>query len=113
MLMKKKLKKTTKSKITIAIRKLYMWSPERQRALQKAKLSRAHYLCNVCKKIFGAKLVQVDHIQPFCADDDWNRKIERMFDENNMQVVCKHCHEKKTKAEREKKKKRSSSYAQS
>lgn len=66
-----------------------------------------HYLCNSCKKEFPAKDVEVDHISPVVHTVDgfldWNEFIKRLYcDKDNLQVLCKPCHKKKTKEERKK-----------
>ena len=67
-----------------------------------------HFLCRKCKKDFPAKMVQVDHIEPIVTPSegfvDWNTFIDRLFCErDNLQVLCKTCHSKKTKKEKQKK----------
>ena len=73
--------------------------------LNKAtKRSALHYKCNKCKKNFVAKEVQVDHKKPvvdvkqgFVSYDVF---IERLYcDRKNLQVLCKGCHDAKTKRE--------------
>ncbi len=64
-----------------------------------------HYKCKKCKKDFPAKMVQVDHIKPVVDPKvgfvDWNTFIDRLFCErNNLQVLCKACHDLKTKKEK-------------
>ncbi|MBC7088698.1 MAG: HNH endonuclease [Tissierellales bacterium] len=62
------------------------------------------YQCNICKQYFDINQTEVDHIIPAgrlaCADD-LPGFVERLFiEEDGLQLVCKGCHEKKTKAER-------------
>lgn len=66
-----------------------------------------HYRCNACKQEFPAKEVQVDHkkpvIDPTVGFVDWNTFIERMFcGKDNLQVLCKSCHDTKTQKEKKK-----------
>lgn len=43
----------------------------------------------------------VDHIKPVGKFKDWNTYIENLFcEEENLQLLCKECHDKKTKKER-------------
>ena len=68
-----------------------------------------HYLCECCGLEFPAKDVQVDHILPVVDPAkgfiSWDVYIERMFcDKDNLQVLCKTCHDAKTKIERKIKK---------
>lgn len=63
-----------------------------------------HYRCNVCKGLFPAKLVQVDHIIPMGQGRSWDDFINELYCEaDNLQVLCKTCHAEKTKLERKKK----------
>jgi 5-methylcytosine-specific restriction endonuclease McrA len=63
-----------------------------------------HYLCKACGEVFPQKQVQVDHIDPIGHCVSWDLFIEKLFCESgNLQVVCKECHKKKTKEERESK----------
>ena len=64
-----------------------------------------HYRCNACKNDFPLKQVQVDHIvpavDPATGFTNWDEYISRLFcDENNLQVLCKACHNIKTQGER-------------
>lgn len=63
-----------------------------------------HYLCAECGETFPQSNVQVDHIKPIGDWSDWGVAIEALFCEaENLQVLCKTCHKKKTKEERENK----------
>lgn len=64
-----------------------------------------HYICAACKNEFTSKDVEVDHISPVVSVGDgfidWNTFIERLYcPKENLQVLCKACHKKKTKEER-------------
>lgn len=64
-----------------------------------------HYKCAACRKLFIAREVQVDHIEPVVHPEDgfvdWETYFDRMFcEEENLQVLCKPCHKKKTDSER-------------
>ena len=65
-----------------------------------------HYKCAACEKLFVAKDVHVDHIEPVVSPltgfVDWNTFIERLFycPLTNLQVLCKGCHKDKIKIER-------------
>ena len=64
-----------------------------------------HYRCAVCEEAFPQRNVQVDHIVPIGTCLTWDEYIEKLFcEKENLQVVCKPCHKKKTKEERESKK---------
>jgi 5-methylcytosine-specific restriction endonuclease McrA len=65
-----------------------------------------HYACAVCQKDFPQKEVQVDHkkpaVDPKTGFISWDVYIERLFcGKENLQVLCKPCHDAKTKGERE------------
>lgn len=64
-----------------------------------------HFKCNSCQEEFTQKDVQVDHIipviDPVIGFTDWNDYIENLFcGKENLQLLCKPCHAKKTLEER-------------
>jgi 5-methylcytosine-specific restriction endonuclease McrA len=67
------------------------------------------YKCKKCKKWWKGKEIAVDHIKPagsLKGYGDLPGFVERLFCEaDNLQVLCKDCHDKKTKADREAKEK--------
>lgn len=68
------------------------------------KRQKFEFLCNFCKDWFPQKLVSVDHIFPIgslrCADD-LSRFVTLLFCEmDNLQVLCKECHDEKTRRDR-------------
>lgn len=78
----------------------YKWPP-RTESLRKARVGRGDYLCNLCKKIFKRKEVQVDHIipviDPLTGFNGFDEYVERLLcDEDNFQVICISCHKTKT-----------------
>lgn len=59
-----------------------------------------HYRCAVCGKEFVQSRVQVDHILPIGSCKTWDEFIEKLFcEKDNLQVLCKSCHKRKTKKE--------------
>ena len=68
------------------------------------KRHRYEYLCSACSKWFMGKDVQVDHIEPagsLKAYTDLAGFCKRLFCEaEDMQVMCKPCHQAKTNEER-------------
>ncbi len=69
-----------------------------------------HYKCKSCEKDYPAKNVQVDHVKPIIDPvqgfTTWDEVIYNMFCErDNLQVLCKTCHDTKTKSEKEERKK--------
>jgi 5-methylcytosine-specific restriction endonuclease McrA len=66
-----------------------------------------HFECANCKKAFPEKQIQVDHIKPIGTCDTWDEFVERLFCEvDNLQVLCKPCHKKKTKIDNQTNRKR-------
>lgn len=66
------------------------------------------YTCEICNNEFSSKEIEVDHIQPV-IDIDKTRSdytIQEIFDRincdiSNLQLICKKCHEDKTKKEKQ------------
>ena len=70
------------------------------------KRQKFEYQCNNCKNWFPEKKINVDHIVGAgslnCAAD-LPGFVERLFcEQDNLQVLCTECHDKKTKLEKEK-----------
>jgi len=70
------------------------------------KRQKYEYQCNSCGKWFPEKQINVDHIVGAgslnCAED-LPGFVERLFcEQDNLQVLCTECHDKKTKLEKEK-----------
>ena len=68
------------------------------------KRQKFEYQCNMCKKWFAEKNINVDHIHPAgslnCAND-LPGFVERLFCEvDNLQVLCSACHDVKTQNEK-------------
>jgi 5-methylcytosine-specific restriction endonuclease McrA len=93
------------------LRRLSRFYPPKNEALKLARIRPAIYQCNRCKKGFKREEVKVDHILPvidptvgFC---DWNTYIKRLFcAAKELQVLCDGCHDLKTAAENEIRRKR-------
>jgi len=70
----------------------------------KGKRHKYEYQCSGCKKWFMGKEIQVDHITPAGSLKDYDDLAgfaERLFCEaEDMQVMCKPCHQIKTNEER-------------
>lgn len=64
-----------------------------------------HFTCARCAGEFVACDVQVDHIKPIIDPEvgftSWDDVVNKMFcEKENLQVLCKDCHKKKTAEER-------------
>ena len=73
------------------------------------KRQKYEYQCKKCKKWHPEKQINVDHIIPAgslnCAQD-LPLFVERLFcEQDNLQVLCVTCHDKKTLKEKQSKKK--------
>lgn len=82
----------------------YRW-PARYKVMNAARIQRGIYLCNSCKKPHARKHIKMDHIDPVVDPTQgfttWDSYIARLFvDESGWQVLCKTCHDTKTKEER-------------
>ena len=68
------------------------------------KRRRVSFVCAICKERFKRDDVQVDHIVPagsLKTYDDVKGFVERLLCEiDNLQVLCKPCHNVKTKEEK-------------
>lgn len=90
------------------------WAPKTE-VLKLARVSRGMYQCAECEAVVpptykeGRRRKQnifVDHIKPVVDPNvgftTWDDYIEAMFCEmDNLQVLCKECHDKKSAEERE------------
>lgn len=89
------------------------WGPI-NKTKKEAWVERGKYLCAGCGEIVPLtvnkkKNVFVDHIEPVVSPEegfkDWDTYINRMFCEmDNLQVLCKNCHDRKTREEKERRK---------
>lgn len=99
--------------IMSAIKRCFSKSPLHKEVMLNAKCPRkkgprggAQYRCKDCRKPFGPKKVQVDHIDPvvpigtMSKNMSWDQLVSRIFcDVDNLQVLCKDCHTKKSQKE--------------
>jgi 5-methylcytosine-specific restriction endonuclease McrA len=88
--------------------------PAKYDALKEAKTERRtnpasgrlaqFFLCARCGDEFVAKEVQVDHIEPvvpLTGFISWDDTIARLFcEKEHLQVLCRRCHDDKTREER-------------
>lgn len=64
-----------------------------------------HFTCSLCNEEFTAKDMEIDHIKPVVDPkkgfETWDKFIDKLFCEaSNLQAICRECHLKKTKEER-------------
>lgn len=91
--------------IVAALRRLYLYSPERRAASNAAFKYRdkgiEYYECQICKEVKPRKETQVDHEPPVVGPEgiqSWDAFITRLFS-NHQRRVCKPCHRVKTNGE--------------
>ena len=95
------MKKQTPKQLTIgALRSSFTRSRARGNTIKRNRISRGLYKCEKCGHEGKVKEFQVDHIDPVMKCDDWNNIVERFWDEENLQLLCKPCHKVKTKEDR-------------
>lgn len=89
--------KKLKNHIVRYLRQAFYYSGLYNKVLGAFRIKRGVYFCALCMQEFGRKEIQVDHKEAVQLTSDWNEIIDRMFDVDNCQVVCKPCHKDKTK----------------
>lgn len=104
-----------RSFITSTLRSGFRRWPPKWEALKEAYVGKkkneksgkiaSHYECASCHNHFTSTNVQVDHVEPVVDVDkgfeSWDKFIERLYcTTENLQVLCKPCHLKKTKEEK-------------
>ena len=62
--------------------------------VRKDVLKRDRYSCRICKGRFRKRFLDVDHIAPV-------RMGGNVFEKANLRTLCKDCHKRKTKLDRE------------
>ena len=97
------------------------WGPKNE-VKKRARVARGRYLCQgynrephiVTATVYRKKNVFVDHIIPIVDPEEgfttWDDFIYGLFcEEDRLQVLCKECHDCKSKDEREQRKKKNDS----
>ena len=99
--------------IMSAIKRCFSRSPIHREALNNAKCPRkkgprggARYRCAKCKKDFGIRQINVDHVSPvvplgtLSKNLSWDELVGNIFcDVENLQVLCEKCHKVKSAQE--------------
>jgi 5-methylcytosine-specific restriction endonuclease McrA len=80
-----------------------MWPPISE-CRKLARRERGKYECAMCKELFSAKEVQIDHRQPVVdiikGWESWDVFIARLFcDVDNLDCLCVNCHKSKSAME--------------
>lgn len=98
-----------------ALRKASMKWPYKHIVLKNSRQKKGMYLCNICNEVVPVtvkqdngtrkKNVYVDHIKPVVDPEvgfvSWDDFIKRLFvGEDGLQVICKKCHDEKSKKEK-------------
>lgn len=83
----------------------YRW-PFHHLKMKEQRRDRGLYECEACKKVFGPKEINKDHILPVMPVDtgfkNWDETIERMFVKSGqIQILCLADHDTKTLIENE------------
>ena len=101
--MTKKRLSTDQSLLKNHLRIVFTFSKVKVQALSKARKSRGKYQCARCRDLFTKQNVEVDHILGFDPKKKFDNLtaygkalIERFFEEENLQVLCRFCHRQKT-----------------
>ena len=88
------------AKIRSAIRKVWMWSYPRKLAKERCKNEDGFFVCELCHKVVPT--IHIDHITPVGLVDEGF--IDRLYcPSNQLQSLCKKCHDTKTRLERKSK----------
>lgn len=100
---KKNIDDERKKFVIAALRRASLRWPARNAAKTAARIERGFYQCAHCKKAFGPKEIDLDHVKPIVRISgftDWHDYIERLLpDESGFQVLCKMDHDIKTMIE--------------
>jgi len=92
--------------VVSALRRVSLFTKEREEVLKRAQVGRWKYRCEECKKVVGFKAYDIDHIKPVGTtpgsrnDKDgrtWDDYLKALFcPAENLRLICKPCHKKKT-----------------
>jgi len=85
------------AKLRAAIRKVWMWSYPRRLAKNRCLNKNGFFVCENCDRI--TPTIHIDHIIPV-GDLDEGYFLRLYCPSNQLQALCKKCHNAKTKMER-------------
>lgn len=90
--------------IYAAARRVWRWSAARRAAKKAALLFNGKSKCAKCRKGYAEKETQVDHINPVVpieGQESWDQYLKNLLSASSedLQVLCKPCHKKKSQAE--------------
>lgn len=100
------------TRITTELRRLWLYSPLRQKAILEARIPGTQkpfqHVCAECGERVTLGELRVDHIEPMVPVTgfvSWDDTIGNLFcSADNLQVLCKPCHDVKSAHEREERK---------
>lgn len=97
-----------RSKIRSALRKIWLYSPERRAAKSRCRVGIGKYRCEQCDKI--VKKIEIDHLTPLGAtpgsrlsssSTTWDGLINALFcPASGMRGLCNACHSEVTLKQR-------------
>ena len=107
-----KLHKKFHNEVMKWLRKSFSWSGIKTMVKARARIKRGVYGCEYCGKEVGPKQFDIDHFLPIIdVKDNWttgysySEIVERLFDMENVFLVCFPCHTTKTGKENSERKK--------
>lgn len=84
-----------------ALRKLWLWSPQRREAKKAARIAPGLYLCAMCQRAHREKEVDIDHVEAvgptpgskLGKERSWDDFMRRLFcHAEELRCLCKSCH---------------------
>ncbi len=107
-----------KSYLRSAARKIWLWSPKRREAIKLARVAKGIVTCAKCqvrmRENVKPVLFQVDHTIPASETaseiKSWDSWLNRLFEcsVTDLRVLCRGCHDEKTKSENQERRNRKS-----
>lgn len=87
-----------------ALRKLWLWSPQRREAERVARIAPGLYLCSSCQRGYKKVEVDIDHVievgptpgSKLGKGRSWDDFMRRLFcSADGLRCLCKVCHKKR------------------